>query len=84
MSMTQELPDDPRDKLHAVLNHDWPDLDDDLDEDYGQACAAWFVELSETDKAIAARVLEVYADGNIAKAAQIASQLPPAPTFPLP
>jgi len=71
------------DKLQAVLNHDWPDPDDDFGADYRQACAAWFAGLPERDKAIAARVLEVYADGNEERAERIASQLPPAPAFPL-
>jgi len=78
------LSDEPRDKLQAVLNHDWPDPDDDLGADCRQAVAAWFAGLSECDQSIAARVTEVYADGNEERAERGASQLPPAPAFPLP
>ncbi len=84
MTVTPQLSDDPRDKFQAVLNHSWPDDDDDLGADYRAACAAWFASLSEHDKAIAERVIEVYSDGNQERAERIASQLPPAPVFPLP
>jgi len=52
--------------------------------DYRQACAEGFAGLSERDKTIAERVIEVYGDGNEERAERIASQLPPAPVFPLP
>jgi hypothetical protein len=35
------LSDAASDKLHAVLNHEARDLDDDLGADYRQAVAAW-------------------------------------------
>jgi len=77
------LSDRSDNKLQAVLNHDWPDLDDDLGADYRRACAAWFAGLSERDKAIAARAVEAYAAGHEPRAEQIAAELPAAPLFPL-
>jgi len=82
-AMTETPQDRPDNKLQAVLNHNWPDPDDDLGADYRQAIVAWFASLSERDKAIAERVIEVYGDGNEERAECIASQLPPAPKCPL-
>ena len=84
MTDTLQWSDRSDNKLQAVLNRDWPDPDDDLGADYHQTIAAWFASLSEHDKAIAERVIEVYSDGNEERAERIASQLPPAPVFPLP
>jgi len=66
-----------------VLNHDWPDSDDDLGADYRQACAAWYSALTSTDRSVAGRILEVCSNGNEATARYLASGLPPAPVFPL-
>jgi hypothetical protein len=78
-----ELSDSPRDMLNAALNHGGPHADDDLHEDYREACEKWFTNLSEPDKSIVARISEAYGDGNEAKAEWLALQLPPAPKFPL-
>ena len=82
--MTTNLSDNPRDKLQAVLNHDRPDPDDDRGAEYRDSCAAWFATLSGADRSVAERIMEVYSDGNDAKAEWLASALPPAPPFPLP
>jgi hypothetical protein len=84
MTVTPQLSDDPRDKLQAVLSHNWPGPDDDLGADYRHACAEWFARLSGHDKMMAAWVVEVYDDGRkTAQAARVAASLPPAPRFPL-
>ena len=84
MTVTPQLSDDPRDKLQALLNHDWPDPDDDLEAAYRQAIAGWFAGLSGHDRMMAAWVVEVYDDGRKeAQAERVAAQLPPAPVFPL-
>jgi len=84
MTVTPQLSDDPRDKLQAVLSHNWPGPDDDLGADYRRACAEWFARLSGHDKMMAAWVVEVYDDGRkTAQAARVVAQLPPAPRFPL-
>ena len=81
MRVVSEMSDDPRDKLRAVLNHDRPDPDDDLGVAYRDACGQWFAALAGADRLLAARVLEVYADGNEAKAEWLSSALPSAPRF---
>jgi hypothetical protein len=81
--MATDLSHDAHDKLRAVLNHSAPDPDDDLGTAYRDACGAWFAALTGTHKSVTERILEVYADGNEAKAEWLASALPPAPRFPV-
>lgn len=77
-----EFSDDVRDKIQAVFSHCRPDPDDELGQYYQRACAAWYRALSEREKAIAERVIEVDIAGYEYGAAGVASQLPPAPRFP--
>jgi hypothetical protein len=85
MTVALQLSDDPRDKLQAVLSHNWPGPDsDDLGAGYRHACAEWFASLSGHDKTMAAWVVEVYDDGKrTAQAARVATSLPAAPRCPL-
>jgi len=83
MTDTLQLSDRSDNKLQAILNHDWPDPDEDFGADYRQACAEWFAGLSERDKSIAARATEAYASGRETRAEQIAAELPVAPLCPL-
>jgi hypothetical protein len=78
----QSLSDGPHDKLQAVLNHDWSDPDANFPVEYLQACAKWFAGLSDLDRAIAKSALWVYAGGDETSAAEIAADLPAAPTCP--
>ena len=78
-----ELSDDPRDKLRACLNHDRPDVDDDLGLVYRDACGAWFARLTQGERWRLAMVLAAYDRGSEADAEQLAAVLPPAPKFPL-
>jgi hypothetical protein len=79
-----KLSDDPRDKLQAVLNHAAADPDDGLGVEYRDACAVWFSRLTEGERWRLAMVLAAHERGAQADAQQLASQLPPAPVFPLP
>lgn len=81
--MIVELSDDPRDKLRAAINRAYPQVDDDLGKDYGIACDRWFAQLSEDERWATVSATVAYEKGHKDKAAQIASQLPPAPKFPL-
>jgi hypothetical protein len=79
-----ELSDDPRDKLHAALNHAYPDADEDLGPAYRTACQLWFDQLTEGERWITVTATVAYEKGDEDRAREIASQLPPAPVFPLP
>ena len=81
--MTTQLSDDPADKLHAVLNHAYPDADNDLGLTYRTACQHWFDRLTEGERWRLAMVLAPYERGAAADAEQLASALPLAPVFPL-
>jgi hypothetical protein len=81
--MTAKLSDDPADKLHAALNHAYPDADGDLGRAYRTACEHWFAQLTEGERWRLATVLAAYERGAKADAQQLASVLPPAPVFPL-
>ena len=83
MSMPPDLSDDPRDKLHAALNHAYPEADNDLGEPYRVACRQWFEQLTG-ERWIMVTATVAYEKGHDDKAAEMASQLPPAPRFPLP
>jgi hypothetical protein len=76
------LSGDSKNKLHAVLNHEWPSVDDDLGRNYRYVCDEWFAGLSAANRAIAKRAVEAYEAGN-ELAAEIASKLPTAPVIPL-
>jgi hypothetical protein len=78
-----ELSDDPADKLHAALNHVYPDADDDVGPAYRTACEHWFAQLTEGERWITVTATVAYEKGDGGKAAEIASQLPSAPRFPL-
>jgi hypothetical protein len=78
------LSDDPRDKLRAALNRAYPDADDDLGRAYRIACEQWFAQLSEDERWATVSATVAYEKGHKDKAVEIASQLPPAPRFPLP
>ena len=82
--MTANLSDDPRDKLRAAINRAYPQVDDDLGRAYGAACEQWFAQLSEDERWATVSATVAYEKGQKDKAAEIASQLPPAPRFPLP
>ena len=81
--MTAKLSDDPRDKLRAVLNHAYPDADNDLGRAYRIACEYWFDQLAEGERSRLAMVLAAYERGAEADAEQLAKVLPQAPRFPL-
>jgi len=76
------LSDDPRDKLAAAVNHAYDDADDDLGPTYRAACRQWFLRLTEGERWIAVRVAAAFEKGDEDKAAEIASQVPPAPRLP--
>jgi hypothetical protein len=82
--MTAQLWNDPRDKLRAAINHAYPQVDDDLGRAYATACERWFAQLSEDERWATVSATVAYEKGEKDKAAEIASQLPPAPVFPLP
>jgi len=50
---------------------------------YEDACATWFAGLTEAERRIADRALQVYEKGNEAVAQEIAAKLPAAPKCPL-
>ena len=81
--MAVELSDDPRDKLHAALNHAYPDANNDLGKAYRAACRHWFAQLTEGERWIMVTATVAFEKSEDGKAAEIASQLPPAPRFPL-
>jgi hypothetical protein len=81
--MTANLSDNPRDKLRAAINRAYPQVDDDLGRADGTACERWFAQLSEDERWATVSATVAYEKGEKDKAAQIASQLPPAPRFPL-
>ena len=78
-----DLSDAAADKLQAALNHAAANPADDLGAEYRDACAAWFARLSEGERWRLATVLAAHERGAEADAEQLASQLPPAPRFPL-
>jgi hypothetical protein len=82
--MTAQLSNDPRDKLRAAIHRAYPQVDDDLARAYGTACEQWFAQLSEDERWATVSATVAYEKGQKDKAAEIASQLPPAPRFPLP
>jgi hypothetical protein len=82
--LTPKLSDDPSDKLHAVLNHAYPDANDDLGKAYRTACEQWFAQLTESERWVMLTVTVIYEQGDEDKAEELASQLPPAPIFPRP
>jgi DhnA family fructose-bisphosphate aldolase class Ia len=79
-----DLSDAAADKLQAALNHVAVATDDALGAEYREACAAWFSRLTQGERWRLAMVLAAYERGAQADAQQLASQLPPAPVFPLP
>jgi len=80
--LTPKLSDDPRDKLRAALNRAYPGTDDDRGRAYRTACRQWFEQLSEDERWATVTTTVAYEKGQHDKAAEIASQLPPAPRFP--
>ena len=46
------LSDHPLDKLHAALNHAYPDTDSDLGAPYRAACQLWYERLTECERRI--------------------------------
>ena len=71
------LPEYPEHKLHAVMNHDWPDMKKGFPLSYFQACGRWFAALSGDDK------VGAFEKGDKAEAKKAASALSPAPVCPL-
>src|SRR5580765_7936616 len=67
------LSDDPRDKLQAVLNHDRPDPDDDLDVACRDACGQRFSRLTQGERWPLATVRAAYERGSEADAEQLAA-----------
>ena len=77
-----KLSDNPGDKLEAALNYDWPDPID-VGVNFQHAAAAWFAGLSDRDVIVAAKAAYTYRRSDRTEAERLASQLPPAPVFPL-
>jgi hypothetical protein len=78
--MTQSLA--ARDKLQAILNHDWHDANRNFAQVYVEACATWFAGLSDRERKVADLALRAYQGGHPGSAEKIAANLPPAPKFP--
>ena len=82
--MADDLSNDPEHKLHAVMNHDWPDMKKGFPLSHFQACGRWFAALSADDQVVvAAQVRATFEKGNEAEAQKAAAALPPAPVCPL-
>jgi len=71
---------DPRDKLMATLNHDWPDQD--FPPKYREACRRWFIGLSSRQRKAAIVARAAFNKGDEPEAKRIIAALPPAPNFP--
>ena len=81
--MADDLSNDADHKLHAVMNHDWPNMKKGFPLSYFQACGRWFAALSGDDKVVAAMARAAFERGDEAEAKKAASALPPAPVCPL-
>ena len=70
------------DKLQAILNRDWNDLNYAFAPAYVRACATWYAGLTEDEIGIADLALRAHRDGDEAGAEAIAVRLPAAPKCP--
>jgi hypothetical protein len=72
-----------RDKLQAVLNHEWNAADRYLPKEYLEACAGWFASLTPSNALVAQVAAHAHTGGDMVRALKAAGDLPPAPKFPL-
>jgi hypothetical protein len=78
-----QLSDRASDKLQAALIRVWDEPERDFPRAYVEACARWFAGLSESERGLAAYAVWAYRGGDEARAAAIATALPPAPRVPV-
>jgi hypothetical protein len=76
------ISNDSRDKLQAVIIHRKGASDDDSSSGYSADCQKWYVNLSDTQKALTQAAMIIYENGDKLGAAQILANLPPAPKRP--
>jgi hypothetical protein len=81
--MVVVMTNDAKDKLQAVLNHDWSDQGQDLPPGYVAECSTWYEALTQPHRAVATAARLAFEDGKEEDAEKIAAELPPAPRFPL-
>ncbi len=80
--MVQQLSNEPRYKLQAVLNNELAFPTAYVTAEYLRACQDWFEALSAQDWLVATEVVRTFYEGDEAGAQNAAHALPPAP-FPV-